>query len=176
MARFAPSARRRIVRAGLAVAALVVVAVGGTFLASSPATATWTTFEAKASCDCVVKQGDQYKAVFGYANTSDKIGRFEAGQYNTVSGSTGTKVVTRFEPGTHRAAFASGWVRKDQVVTWTIGSQRVVANWNKPTCGPSVSLPADGNGSGPVIALAASLLIAAGVVLTRRFRVKPLGS
>ena len=170
MSRAESSTRRRVLRVGLAAAALIVVAVGGTFLASTPATATWTDFEATATCDCVLKQGERYKAVFGYANSTTKIGEFEAGQYNAVSGSTGTEVVTRFEPGTHKAAFASGWVGRNEVVTWTIGSQRVVATWDKPTCGPSVSLPAGGNGSGPVIALAASLLIAAGVVLTRKFR------
>lgn len=173
MTRAAHSARRKLMRIGLSVAALVVVAVGGTFLASAPASATWTSFEGRGTCDCVIKEGDRYRAVFGYVNETDKIGRYEAGKDNTVTGSAGTKVVTKFEPGVHKAAFTSGWVSKNEVVTWHVGTQKVTATWQKRPCDTRVSLPADGNGSGPVVALAASLLIAAGVVLFRRFRHTP---
>jgi hypothetical protein len=135
----ATSPRERV-RAGAAVAALVLVAAGGTYLRSAPATSTWTGFEATAFCDCVVKDGDRFRAVFGYTNNSDTVGRYEAGRDNQVSGAPGTTVVTRFEPGTHAAAFTSGWVTKDEVVTWTVGAQRVVADWGKPACAPSGAL------------------------------------
>jgi hypothetical protein len=125
---------RRRARVGVATAALVLVAAGGTYLGSAPATSTWTSFEATAFCECVIKDGDRFRAVFGYTNRSDAVGRYEAGRDNQVSGAPGTTVVTRFEPGTHAAAFTSGWVAKDQVVSWTVGTQRVVADWGKPAC------------------------------------------
>ncbi len=167
----ATSPRKRV-RAGLATAALVLVAAGGAYVGTTPATSTWTGFEATAFCACVIKDGDRYRAVFGYTNGSDTIGRYEAGPDNRVSGAPGTTVVTRFEPGTHAAAFASGWVARDDVVTWTVGAQRVVADWGKPACTPSVGLPAGRTGTGPAVALAVSPLVAAGAVVARRFPVR----
>jgi hypothetical protein len=162
-------------------AALVAAAVTAVVVANSgPATASpWDELAGKASCDCVVKntKTGEYRAVFGYDNPSDKAGKIAVGDRNRVELFTPSSAhrsdglqVTQFEPGHHKAAFATGWVSKDTEVTWTVGSQKVQANWAKPSCGKDVSLPAGGNGSGPLVALLGSLLVAGGVVLFRRRR------
>ncbi len=175
MSRVAPFRRGRAARFLMAAAALLAVAVGGAVIAARPATATWTTMSGTPTCDCVLRSedGKRYKAVFGYVNPTRHVGRISSGDNNTVlPKSAGGTQATEFEPGTHRAAFASGWVDKSTEVVWSVGAKKVSANWSKPTCGGHVSLPADGNGTGPVVALALSLLVTAAVLLVRRRRLK----
>jgi LPXTG-motif cell wall-anchored protein len=165
--------RANAVRLALAVAALAVVAVAGSVLAAKPATATWTSMSGTPSCGCVLRNADntQYKAVFGYDNPTQYVGRIEAGDNNSVyPKSAGGTPTTDFQPGDHPASFVTGWVDRDTTVAWNVGDKTATADWSKPTCGRQISLPATGNGSGPIVALAASLLIAAGVVLVRRRR------
>ena len=180
MRRVVSSWRKRATVLAVAAVALVAAAVAGIVMVNAgPATATWRTLNGTVTCDCVVKntKTNEYRAVFGYDNVSRSTGKIERGDNNRleVSGpNAGAKVdgvqTTDFEPGTHRAAFATTWLSKDAVVAWSVGGKRVSADWNKPTCGRDVSLPATGNGSGPIIALVASLLIAAGAIVLRRRR------
>jgi hypothetical protein len=162
--------------------AAVAAVIAGVVLSTGPAAATWQTVNGTATCDCVVKNDKgQYKAVFGYDSSSKQSGRIAEGSNNKleltgVNAPSSSKIdgvqTTTFEPGSHRASFATGWISKEHEVTWAVGGQRVSANWNKPTCGRDVSLPADGNGSGPIIALALSGLAAAGAVVLRKRRLK----
>jgi LPXTG-motif cell wall-anchored protein len=160
--------------------ALLAAAIAGVVLFNSgPATATWQTIAGQTTCDCVVKntETNQYRAVFGYHSTSKSAGKISVGTNNKLEVSGGPSKLdgvqtTTFEPGSHKAAFATGWLSKDAEVTWSVGGQKASANWNKPTCGRDVSLPATGNGSGPLLALAASLLIAGGAIVLRKRRFK----
>ena len=173
--------RRRTTLLAVAGVAAVAAVIAGVAVGAGPAAATWQSLSGNTSCDCVVKntETNQYRAVFGYTNSSRTAGKIAVGENNrlTLTGldapsSSKVDVVqtTTFNPGTHKAAFATGWVSKDVQVTWSVGGKSVAADWHKPTCGRDVSLPAEGNGSGPVITLLASLLIAGGAVLLRRRR------
>jgi LPXTG-motif cell wall-anchored protein len=171
--------RKRATVLAVATAAVVAATVAGIVMVNAgPATATWRTLNGSVTCDCVVKntKTNEYRAVFGYDNASKSTGKIERGENNRleVTGADDKKVdgvqTTDFEPGSHKAAFATTWISKDAVVAWSVGGKRVSADWNKPTCGRDVSLPATGNGSGPLIALVASLLIAAGAIVLRRRR------
>ena len=149
-------------------------------LHTGPAAATIASLSGGPTCDCVVKdtKTNTYRAVFGYVNDSKSAGTIAAGSNNTLEFSGGStrstdgKVTTRFEPGTHKAAFATGWVSKDTTVTWRVGGKNIAAHWDRPTCGKDVSLPAGGNGSGPVIVLVAAAVAAGGVVVWRKRRTK----
>ena len=172
--------RRRATLFGVAGVAVVAALVGSLVLLNTgPAAATWPTMAGTTSCDCIVKNTEtgEYRAVFGYQNTSRSAGKIVRGDNNKLEVTGGSAKVdgvqtTTFEPGEHRAAFATGWIPKDAEVTWYVGGKTSTANWSKPTCGRDVSLPADGNGSGPVVALALSGLIATGAVVLRRRRLK----
>jgi hypothetical protein len=155
------------------VAAIVTVLV----LNSNPAAATWQTFAGTPTCDCVVQdtKNNTYRAVFGYVNTSKSAGKIDAGTNNRLELTGGTTktdgtVTTRFEPGSHKASFSTGWISKNTKVTWTVGGKTVTATWNRPTCGKDVSLPAGGNGSGPLLALLVAALIGGGVFFWRKRR------
>ena len=175
--RLVPLVRRR--RAALAAGAVALVAAvaAALFLNSGPAAATWQTLSGSPTCDCIVKDSStgKYRAVFGYVNNTGSTGRIAAGDNNKVeltggSSSTEAKVTTTFAPGTHKAAFATGWVSKDTRITWTVGGKTVAAHWNRPTCGNDVSLPAGGNGFGPILAFLAAGVIAAFVAVVRKRR------
>lgn len=173
--------KRTTLLAVAGVAAMAAAVTGVVVLNSGPAGAHWQTLAGNATCDCVVRNTDtnEYRAVFGYTNPGKMAGKIAIGDNNRLelTGLNAPAVdkvngvqATTFSPGTHKAAFATGWLHRDVEVTWSVGGQRVSANWNKPTCGRDVSLPAEGNGSGPLIALFASLLIAGGAVVIRRRR------
>ncbi|GAA1637493.1 hypothetical protein [Actinoplanes couchii] len=169
--------RRRIAFAAGAVA-LVAAVTTALFVNTGPAAATWQTLSGSPTCDCVVKNSKtgEYRAVFGYVSNSTATGKIAAGANNRLeltggSGSLDTAVTTRFEPGTHKASFATGWVSKNAQVTWSVGGKTVAAHWNRPTCGNDVSLPAGGNGLGPIIALLAAGVVFVLAAVIRRRRV-----
>ncbi|MEU8243584.1 hypothetical protein AB0C07_35475 [Actinoplanes missouriensis] len=171
------SLRRR--RALLAASGAALVAAIATVLVlnSTPAAATWQTFSGTPTCDCVVQDSktNSYRAVFGYVSTASKTGKIDAGDNNKIvltgtTKSTDAKVTTRFEPGTHKASFATGWISKDTQVTWRVGGKIVIGHWNRPNCGKDVDLPAGGNGSGPILVLIIAALVGGGVYLWRKRR------
>jgi hypothetical protein len=176
--------RRRATLLAVAGVAAVTAVVAGVALGAGPAAATWQTLSGDTTCDCIVKdtETNRYRAVFGYTNTGRQAGKIAIGDNNRLV-ATGPNApapnkvdgvqTTTFETGTHKAAFATAWLSKDVQITWKVGGKSSSASWNKPVCGRDVSLPADGNGSGPVIVLFASLLIAGGAVLLRRRRLAP---
>ena len=176
--RLVPQSMRRrgavLTATGAAVVAAIVTLL---VLNSNPAAATWQTFGGTPTCDCVVQdtRNNTYRAVFGYVNSTTATGKIDAGANNRLELAGGTTrtdaaVTTRFEPGTHKASFSTGWVSRDTKVTWRVGGKNVTATWNKPTCGRDVSLPAGGNGSGPLVALLVAALIGGGVYFLRRRR------
>ncbi|HWS35446.1 MAG TPA: hypothetical protein VN408_22245 [Actinoplanes sp.] len=168
--------RRRIAFAAGAVG-LVAAVTAALLLNTGPAAATWQTMSGTPTCDCVVKNSStgKYRAVFGYVSTSSRSGQIKAGDNNklvfTGGGTPAEGAVTEiFAPGTHKASFATGWVGKGTEVTWSVGGKNVAANWNRPTCGNDVSLPAGGNGLGPIIALVGAGLVFVLATLVRRRR------
>ncbi|GIF14238.1 hypothetical protein [Actinoplanes teichomyceticus] len=177
--RLVPSSLRR--RGGLIVAgavALVVAAVAALTLNTGTAAATWKTLAGTPTCDCVLRDSasNTYRAVFGYVSTASSAGTIAAGDNNRIEligGSTRRTthtVTTRFEPGVHKGTFATGWISRDTTVTWRVGGKTVVAAWTKPTCGKDVSLPAGGNGTGPLAALVVAGAVAAFVLWRKRRR------
>ncbi|MDT4995722.1 MAG: hypothetical protein QOH97_5614 [Actinoplanes sp.] len=181
MGRVLLSWRRRATTFTVAGVALVAAAVTGLLLLSTgPATATWQTISGSTSCNCVVKntETNEYRAVFGYSSNGKQSGKIELGDNNKleVTGAAASNIdgvqTTTFEPGSHVAAFATGWLPKDAKVSWSVGGQKASADWNKPTCGRDVSLPATGNGSGPLLVLGVGLLVAGGAIVLRKRRIK----
>ncbi|WP_045747913.1 hypothetical protein [Actinoplanes rectilineatus] len=157
--------------------ALIAAVVTALVLNSGPAAATWKTLNGTPTCDCVLKNSEDntYRAVFGYTVGGSVTGTIAAGDNNQVTlagGTTTTEadVTTKFKPGTHKASFATGWVSATTTVTWKVGGKSVSATWKRPTCGNDVSLPAGGNGSGPLIVLAFAGVAAVVVTVWRRRR------
>lgn len=175
--RLVPLLRRRRTAFAAGAVALVAAITTALFMNTGPAAATWQTLAGSPTCDCVVKDSStgKYRAVFGYVSDSTGTGTIAAGDNNKVvlsggSSSTDAKVATKFSPGTHKAAFATGWVTKDTKVTWQVGGKSVAAHWNRPSCGNDVSLPAGGNGFGPILAFLAAGAVAAILAVWRRRR------
>jgi hypothetical protein len=170
------SLRRRggLIAAGAV--ALVIAIAAALMLNTGSAAATWKTLAGTPTCDCVLQNSkdNTYRAVFGYVSTANSAGSIAAGDNNRVVVSGGSTknaaaaVTTRFEPGAHKATFATGWLSRDTAATWTVGGRTVTATWHKPTCGSDVSLPAGGNGTGPLIALVMAGLVASFVFWRKR--------
>ena len=147
-----PGPRRR----GALPAASIVATIAAVLAVSgAPASADWQSFGGTPTCDCVVQdtRTNTYRAVFGYVTDSGSSGRMASGANNRVEFSGGTagsevEVTETFDKGTHKATFATGWLPRT----------------TQATCGKDVSLPAGGNGSGPLLAG----LTAGAVVLWRR--------
>jgi LPXTG-motif cell wall-anchored protein len=180
MRRVLSSWRRPATKFTVAGVAVVAAAVSGVLLNTGPATANLQTISGSTSCNCVVQntETNEYRAVFGYSSNGKQSGKIELGDNNKleVTGTAASKIdgvqTTTFEPGSHVAAFATGWVPKDATVSWSVGGQKASANWNKPTCGRDISLPATGNGSGPLLVLGVGLLVAGGAIVLRKRRIK----
>lgn len=171
MAIAAQKVRRVAVRVASAAAALLA-AGATTVVVFAPPAAAASGFTGKLTADCVVHgPNNTYRAVFGYDSTGSGTVRVPAGNDNALTpGHLNGVQTTTFEPGKHRGAFATGRLSHAHKITWKVGSLSATALYTSPTCGPSVSLPADGNGTGPVIALVGSIVVAAGLVALRRRR------
>jgi hypothetical protein len=122
--------------------------------------------------DCIVSGGNgTYRAVFGYDNYTEYTAIVAIGPYNTMNPASLNGIQpTRFTPGEHRAAFATPSVPDAQPVSWSILGLTVTATSKSATCGPTVSLPADGNGVGPVLVLVASVGLSMGMFYVRQWR------
>lgn len=169
--------RSGALRLARATAALLAVGTTAVVVAAPPAAAHYG-LSGKITADCIVRgSGNTYKALFGYDNTGPRSVTIPVGPANAMQPSSLNGVqTTTFAPGAHRGAFATGWRPTAEKVTWTVGSMTATASTATRTCGPSVSLPADGNGTGPVFALGGSVLIAFGVLAVRRRRQRPRGA
>jgi len=108
--------------------------------------------------DCVVLDGaDAFTAVFGYANSGTATQHLTgAANRITPAAYDGTQP-TKFASGTHHGVFS---VRVTGTsASWTLGGSMVTSTAASAACPPSAQLPAEGNGTGPVI-----VLVVAGVV------------
>jgi len=126
--------------------------------------------------DCVVTNGDgSWTAVFGYENTSSSPVRIPTGPRNKVTPApVGSPQPTTFQPGTHRGAFAVPVARGGGPM-WHLDGTNLAARLGSATACPSAEeLPANGNGAGWTIALAAATLVGT-VALQRERRRAPAG-
>jgi len=123
--------------------------------------------------DCVIVGEDgSFRGVFGYSyegSTSTTVGR-GAMNYLIPSSIDGSQP-TKFQPGTHDGAFVTPSLSKTQKATWSLDGASVTATWQKAsTCGGDVTLPTEGNGIGPVLVLAASVVFSMLMDTARRWR------
>ncbi|MCU7724179.1 hypothetical protein ODJ79_10675 [Actinoplanes sp. KI2] len=168
-----PSRRRRPGLIGVGAAALVVAITAAVTLTASPAAAASSVTP---TANCVVKSGkdDTFRVVFGYTSTASQTSTIPAGPNNRLefvgsTQSTAATVTTDFEPGSHPASFATDWIDKDTTVTWRLDGQSASSSWNQSSCGNNITLPAAGNGAGPVVALLLAGVVAM-IVLWRKRR------
>ena len=120
--------------------------------------------------DCITKHANgSWTAVLGYENTGRTAVSVPVGARNKVTPDKAAPAVpTTFAPGLHRGVF-SVTVSKGAGVVWHLGDDNLRVRENSgPACPPPTEMPADGNGTGPALALGASGLV--GAVLFRRLR------
>jgi hypothetical protein len=160
------SSSARSARAGVIRIALVaVIAVAGVLALPGTASAKGTVVPL---LDCVVTNADgTWTAVFGYRNTSTSAVSIPSGPRNKVTPVTyGAPQPTTFQPGTHRGVFTVT-VPRGAGPMWHLDGTNLAARAGSATACPSpTELPAEGNGTGVVIALACAGVL--GVVLVRR--------
>lgn len=119
--------------------------------------------------NCIQYSNGSYSAVLGYKNTSTNTYTI-TGDYNEISPSTyNGRQPTTFRPGTYNGVFSvpvsSG------TVYWTLGSTTLTINRSAAkACGADTQMPADGNGTGVVGALAVAAGFGALVVRRTRRR------
>ncbi len=160
-----PSVRhaRNLLRAVLVAAVAVVALVATPAVASAKGTVV-------PLLDCVLTNGDgSWTAVFGYENTSSSPVRIPRGARNAITPvPLGSPQPTTFQPGTHRGAFTVT-VPRGGGPLWHLDGTNLAARLGSATACPSAEeLPADGNGAGWTIALAAATLV--GTVALQRER------
>ncbi|SFT36096.1 hypothetical protein SAMN05660657_00415 [Geodermatophilus amargosae] len=151
-----PSLRTRLaVTAGIG-AAVVLATPGPAMATGDPLTPTVT---------CVQQAPNgSWTAVFGYTNTSSSALTVRRGGDNDFDPDrfNGPQIET-FRPGAYQGAFSVSVPSGYSSIQWELGDRRVTAYRDRSTpCPASTELPADGNGLGIVIALAASGAVAGG--------------
>lgn len=117
--------------------------------------------------DCIRIDGDgTWTAIFGYDNRTGADVGIPVGPANRVTPkSFDGKQPTHFEPGIHHGAVVVT-VPKGGGPMWHLGSVNLAARTSDTVCDASTQLPADGNGTGLVVALGAAGVV--GAVLVRR--------
>jgi len=161
--RFARSA------AGVAGAVLCLVAT-----TAAPAAAV-TQEPVTVTLDCIVPGTDgTYRAVFGYDSPTTKY-TIPIGVNNRITPQSLDRIQpNKFEVGSYRGAFTTPPVDNGQQVTWTVTTSAsyptssATASSSSTACAPPVSLPAEGNGTGPVLIVAASVLVTFMILSVRR--------
>jgi hypothetical protein len=168
LARRSSGARRgrgRLIRAAL----VPVVAVVG--LVAVPGTASAGSVTAVLNCTRPAAGGG-FTAVVGYDNSTGQQVTIPYGKQNRiVPGQYDGAQPTVFAAGRHDGAFSVTITTSS--ATWTLGSQLLLLKPSQaPACPASTELPEDGNGTGPVIALAVAGVVGA-VALRRVHRRSP---
>ena len=162
----ATPARRVVAR--LALAALIGACT--LLIGPAPAQAAGTVLPL---ADCYTQNSNgTYTVVLGYSNTSGRTQRFAVGTSNALSPSRFNGVQpTTFRAGTFHGVFSVTFTAADAAyAAWTLdGTSLTVNNAGAVgACPPGTQMPADGNGTGIVVALLAASTV--GVLLVRRAR------
>ena len=149
----------------------VTAGVGAAAVLATPGVA--SAHYGQVSVTCVMSvQGGYCTAVFGYRNVTGRTGTLERGPYNDMSPDQfdGAQVTT-FDPGNHPGAFSVRVPASTSSVRWQVLGTTATASRDTSTrCPSGTPLPADGNGLGMVIALAASGAVAGGSMWVARRR------
>ena len=121
--------------------------------------------------DCVLPSTDgTWTAVFGYDNRTGATVTIPVGPANQVTPvQYGTPQPTTFEPGVRHGVFAVTVTRGGGPM-WHLGRTDLAAREGDAACPPSTQMPADGNGTGLPIVLAAAGGAAALVLARARRR------
>jgi hypothetical protein len=120
---------------------------------------------------CVTQSQDgRFTAVFGYHNRTNSVVTVRRGDENNVDPTTGTPPEI-FQPGVHQGVFSAS-APTDMRIEWELfDSEARAYSSTGPSCGQEVQLPADGNGTGTVVALGAAGLFGAAVLYRSRRRI-----
>ncbi|MBI1758901.1 MAG: hypothetical protein HYR62_06710 [Actinobacteria bacterium] len=121
--------------------------------------------------DCVIPRMDgSFQVVFGYSSELGSTASRPVGAMNSMLPAELDGVqVTDFEPGRHHGAFVTPPVAAASV-SWRVGQTTVAATITSRACQGPVSLPSEGNGTGPALVLAGSLIAAAVILRDRSSR------
>lgn len=162
--------RRRRLRSWAGRAAMTVLTAGVALVAAPTPAVAATANDVNPVLDCVAQNPDgTWTAVLGYDNTSiltvtvsvTSLNKIEPGRFKSL-------LPTIFEPGRHQGVF-SVTLRKGESATWYLGNDTLsITADGAPACPPSTQMPAEGNGVGPVVGLAAAGVL--GAVVIRRMR------
>jgi hypothetical protein len=119
----------------------------------------------------VVSRPDgSFRAIFGYSNagpaTTVPVGRYNWLFPDELNGLQ----PTAFATGSRTTAFATPFLPKDSIVAWTVQDRVTFAYWRIAECGPGVTLPAEGNGIGPVVVIVLSVMATFAVGWLRSWR------
>ena len=153
----------RAATAVLGVAAFVVVSAGS-------AAAADPTDALEPAVDCIVTNDDgSWTAVLGYTNSGRKTVTVPLGPDNKITPAREETIVpTRFAPGRQRGAGAVT-IENGGSAVWHLGNENLKINsTSAKACPPPTEMPAEGNGTGIVVALGAAGVI--GAVVVRRTR------
>jgi hypothetical protein len=128
--------------------------------------------------DCVrTGSGGALTVVLGYSNSGTATEHLRGAENRISPAALDGGQPTKFSSGTHHGVFtlqvAAGQAPGGQV-SWTLDGTTVVAGSGSPACPAGSDLPADGNGTGPVIVLALAGVVGVLAVLRARRRVAAL--
>jgi len=157
------STRRR--RPSLGRRLAVTTGVGAAVVLATPGAASADIDPLTPTVTCVQPlQNGTWTAVFGYTNTSSSTITVRRGGDNDFDPdrANGPQIET-FRPGTYQGSFSVSVPSAYSSIQWELGDRRVTASRDRSTrCPSSTELPADGNGLGIVLVLAASGAVAGG--------------
>lgn len=171
------TARRLGARASRAALVAVIALIG---FVAMPGTAS-AAERIEPILDCHRQNTDgSFTVVAGYVNPGAAAQTIPLGRSNRITPTRLDGVQpTTFQPGTHHGAFTVTVTKAevDARARWELGS--VVLNYKDAAaasrvCPASTELPADGNGIGPAIALAAAGVVAGVLVHRAKRRVSAL--
>jgi hypothetical protein len=137
-------------------------------LGAAPAAAGPGNRDPRPFVDCVVVTGDGFQAVFGYEKATGQV-TIPVGPLNQVSpASLDGGQPTQFKAGWRPGVLVLPPVPVGSTVSWTVDGLTATATAGSQVCGPRVSLPAEGNGAGPVLVLVGSVAVSMGFASLRR--------